>query len=176
MQSPRRKRARLEAAEKQAQRAGYMQKVAARRRGRSPHPQDVVSIPIDKVDRGKLDDPSMMAVVLESSHAGRLRCGVQAGVIRQCFEPTQVRLMEAKAAEFPGLAGVYESWRAGNLPKHIALRTAAASVSAFGGQGMIRCGCAKGTCRTKACSCFAAERECNSRCHARNPRCQNQQL
>ena len=60
------------------------------------------------------------------------------------------------------LQSVLDGWR--ELPQAVGIRTLAKAASQVGGQGLVHCAC-KGPCDKNSCSCFKAERKCNSRCH-----------
>jgi hypothetical protein len=64
-ESPRRKTSRAVAASAQKQQAGTMRRIAARRGGATAAIGQVVQIPVEKVDRAKLDDPMLLAMVVE---------------------------------------------------------------------------------------------------------------
>ena len=168
---------RQRAVEHQLKQAGYMQRLAKRKRGgQDPAAGDVVMIPVSNVDRCKLDQRGVPALVVEVTHGNMLRCATKDGILERCLDRSHVQFDSNLTPTDVGLSGVLERWQGGDITARLSVRTASTNNSKFGGQGMLKCGCVKGNCRTSACRCFRAGRECNSRCHPKSANCQNQAL
>ena len=99
----------------------------------------------------------------------RLACAK--GPLKNLYHRSYLNVVPEASRSILGLDRVYESWRGMHA---ISERTAASTVSVVNGQGVKKCGCKKGTCRTKKCSCFASNRLCGSHCHGGlNLKCKN---
>ena len=134
---------------------------------------NVVTLAVDRVDRGPSDDPRVAGVVVEVTKHNNYRIGLRAGVLQTCMERGDLQLRPNATPQAFGLDLVLKNWR---TMKKIGIRTGAAFESPTGGQGMIICKCKKGTCRTKQCKCFRAKQECGSRCHKGSNCCLNRNL
>jgi len=171
MESPNRKRTR-QAAFTSLQKQGRAMKKKAKQ---SEGPVDVgtiVQVPLDDVDRDRVDNPTLTLVVLELVKVTRrtmYRLGCKVGPMQNLYARSYIRpvpRMTPKALSLDNVLANYKS-----MPT-CTERKAARIVSPTGGQGMISCQC-KGKCDTKRCKCKAAGRICNSRCHKGNGKCCN---
>jgi hypothetical protein len=122
---------------------------------------DIVLVPLDTVDRTKVDGAGIVGVVVESNkkHAS-CRVAVKAGVLNHLYVYHKLRAVPERSNDcmLNGLEEVFWGWK--GLPR-ITEREAARSESSVGGQGMIRCNC-KGICDSNRCACRKANQECNS--------------
>ena len=106
----------------------------------------------------------------------RLAC--KEGPIKGLYHRSYLTPLPEATKELMGLDTIFTTWK-GKAP--ITVREAARAMSMMDGQGMRNadgkkqyCGCKKGSCRTKQCVCFVAQRLCGSRCHGgHNPKCKN---
>jgi hypothetical protein len=132
--------------------------------------RNVVLVPLDNVDRTKVDGASICRVICQIKN-DMCTVAVKEGVLRKSYiyhwlggipEASNDRaLMELDKA--------FLGWR--GMPK-ITEQEAAKHVSSVGGQGMVKCHC-KGDCTTNRCKCKKAGRLCNSCCHCNNYCCKN---
>ncbi len=132
--------------------------------------RDVVVVPLDDVDRTKVDGASICGVICQIKN-NMCTVAIEEGVLQKSYvyhwlggvpkAPNDRALME--------LDKTYLGWR--GMPK-ITEREAAKHVSSVGGQGMVKCHC-KGNCTTNRCKCKKAGRLCNSCCHRNNYCCKN---
>lgn len=114
---------------------------------------DNVAVSVDKVDRGPLDPPTLLAVIMKVSGESLYEIGTLAGrltgpVSRNLLSKTCNSL---KCADVPDVT-------VGSLRQMVKL------ISTFGGQGYLRCACTA-QCKTKRCKCKKGSVMCNSRCH-----------
>ena len=84
-------------------------------------------------------------------------------MVKTLYTRSYIKLLPSTTPVAQGLQLALEGWQ--GLPQ-VGLRENMAVISAVGGQGHVHCTC-KGKCKSKHCSCFKADRKCNSRCHAR---------
>lgn len=133
----------------------------------------VVRVAVSDVDRGRLDNPTVTAVVVEAREhpTGRkYRLATRAGLLKTTYWAGDVWPLPLATPRLHGLAEVLEHWRTvqDTTPLRdcagISVRASVAAISVTGGQGMIRCDCT-GACNTLRCACFKANRLCTSRCH-----------
>ena len=133
---------------------------------------DVVLVPLDDVDRTKVDGGNLCGVVVSTNKQNSTcRVAVKQGLLHRAYVYHAVKPVPEASnnIDLHDLRDAYENYR--SLPK-LTEREAARIVSSVGGQGMIHCMC-KGECKTNSCSCKKAGRLCGSRCHRNNNRCQN---
>jgi len=143
-----------------------------------------VQIPVEKVDRAKLDDPMLLSMVVEVTDAGLFRLATKHGLLARCVHASYLHLPNI-GVEAAGMGNVLQNmdggqWTVykdadGNWLKGMTLREAAKKSSRFGGQGYSTencCGC-KGKCDSRRCNCLAHQRYCTSSCHPRNICCSN---
>jgi hypothetical protein len=114
---------------------------------------DNVVVPIAEVDRARGDPRNFAAVVLEVTEDGLYKVGNEKGVYAPLLSRNQLEVVKAKLLS-------PEDVPAGEL----SVRAMATASSLSGGQGYTRCLCTT-RCKTKRCSCRAAGRLCNSKCH-----------
>jgi hypothetical protein len=126
-------------------------------------------VPIDRVDRSKIDPKRLPCVVVEITPRIQYRLACKAGVLdrvlcRQdfCYEPN-------KTAVFYGLQDALQNWK---VMRKVSIRSGSGAIAPLGGQGHLHCGCS-GKCDTKRCGCLKAGQKCNSRCHPTNSKCCN---
>ena len=74
--TPARRELRTRALQAQRKQATQMQAAAIRRMGGLPKVGDIVKVPIDKVDRGKMDPPTLCAVVVEVRSPPEIQCAI----------------------------------------------------------------------------------------------------
>ena len=133
---------------------------------------DVVLVPLDEVDRTKVDGGSLVGVVV-SVNKDKSTChvAVKRGVLKRAYSHHNLRLLSAPSNDrkVMDLEDAFVQWR--SLPT-ITEREAARHVSSVGGQGMVKCNC-KGECTSNSCACKKAGRLCSSRCHRNNKCCLN---
>ncbi len=133
---------------------------------------DVVLVPLDDVDRTKVDGGNLCGVVVSTNKLhSTCRVTVKQGLLHRAYVYHAVK-PEPEASnnvDLHDLRDAYENYR--SLPK-LTEREAARLVSSVGGQGIIHCMC-RGQCNTNSCSCKKANRLCGLRCHRNNSRCQN---
>ena len=133
---------------------------------------DVVLVPLDDVDRTKVDGGNLCGVVVSTNKQNSTcRVAVKQGLLHRAYVYHAVKPVPEASnnIDLHDLRDAYENYR--SLPK-LTEREAARIVSSVGGQGMIHCMC-KGECKTNSCSCKKAGRLCGSRCHRNNNQCQN---
>jgi hypothetical protein len=131
---------------------------------------DVVLVPLDDVDRTKVDGASICRVICQIKN-DMCTVAVKEGVLWKSYVYHWLGgVPEAsKDCALMELDEAYLGWR--GMPK-ITEREAAKYVSSVGGQGMVKCHC-KGDCTTYHCDCKKADRLCNSCCHRNNYCCKN---
>ncbi len=131
---------------------------------------DVVLVPLDNVDRTKVDGASICGVICQIKNVV-CTVAVKEGVLRKSYIYHWLRgVPEASNNRaLMELDKAYLGWR--GMPK-ITEQEAAKHVSSVGGQGMVKCHC-KGDCTTNCCKCKKAGRLCNSHCHCNNYCCKN---
>jgi len=133
---------------------------------------DVVMVPLDDVDRTKVDGANLIGVVVTINKLNATcRVAVKQGVLARAYAYHVIRPVPEASNNLDAmdLRDAYVSWR--SLPR-VTEREAARFVSSVGGQGMLHCNC-KGTCTTGKCTCKAAGRLCSSRCHRNSKTCKN---
>jgi len=131
----------------------------------------VVTVALEKVDRGKTNLRRLPGVVLAITERSQYRIGVKGGTLKNCFRRGDLVVeREKNAGCYEGLAELL-SRNYEELTK-LSLREANSKVSATGGQGMMHCKCG-GDCSTARCACHKAGHFCNSRCHPSSNKCSN---
>jgi hypothetical protein len=138
---------------------------------------DVVRLRVHDVDRARLDPTSITVVVVEKLEKGagvgevemKYRLATTDGVLPTLYGRFDLEYKPHATPGFVGLASVLHDW---DSTQCTPLRTAVRRASVTGGQGMLSCLC-RGSCMSNKCSCFKANRKCNSRCHKRNCNCEN---
>ena len=129
----------------------------------------IVLVPVDKVDRSKVDFLRIPGIIVEITLHERCRIAVKGGVIKFVIGREGFVIDTNKTAASYGLVESYINWR---TAKKISLREAMSHISAVGGQGFTQCHC-KGNCLKNICSCLKAGLKCNSRCHPSSRLCCN---
>jgi hypothetical protein len=179
--SPRRALARREAFRYLCAQGERMKKTAKKKDGCGEVLQcgQVVRISLADVDRAKTDSTTAVCVVVEAVETGekqkeiKYRLACANGVLKSLRVRSHVK--PAKPGVTPLMMGLQDAlvnWK--SMPE-VGDRACARALSAAGGQGLLHCAC-KGACDGGKCSCFAAGRECNSRCHKENAKCKNKML
>ena len=133
---------------------------------------DVVLVPLDDVDRTKVDGPGIAGVIVSIDKAkSSCRVAVKQGVLHRAYVYHSLKPVpkDSNNLDVMDLRDAYDNWR--SLPK-ITEREAARYVSSVGGQGIVHCNC-RGSCLTMSCSCKKAGRLCSSRCHRNSKCCKN---
>ena len=121
----------------------------------------VVRVPVDRVDRGKIDISTVPGVVCEVTEHNMYRIAVKGGVLQNVYNRADIYLTPDMTAAAFGLNDVLDRW---NESKRIGMREALKAHSLFGGQGHLHCNC-KTKCDGGRCACKKANVICNSRCH-----------
>jgi len=174
-ESPGRKRARDAAAEQLSKQAKAMQRNASNGLASLPA-GTVVRVAVADVDRARTDSPTATFVIVEAIEKGKThketmyKLACEAGVLKTLYSRSYVDPVPQATPALVGLQSVLESYQ--GLPQDISMRACIKSISAAGGQGMVRCDC-KGACDNNRCKCNKAGRKCNSRCHKGNTHCTN---
>jgi hypothetical protein len=133
---------------------------------------DIVMVPLDDVDRTKVDGANLIGVVVTINKLNATcRVAVKQGILKRAYAYHVIKPVPAASNNLDAmdLREAYEGWR--SLPR-LTEREAARYISSVGGQGMLHCNC-KGTCTTGKCTCKAAGRLCSSRCHKNSKTCKN---
>jgi hypothetical protein len=133
---------------------------------------DVVLVPLDDVDRTKVDGACLAGVVVSIDKAkSSVRVAVKQGVLHRAYVYHTLKPVPKASnnLDVMDLREAYENWR--SLPK-LTEREAARYVSSVGGQGIVHCNC-RGSCQTMSCTCKKAGRMCSSRCHRNSKCCKN---
>ena len=133
---------------------------------------DVVLVPLDGVDRTKVDGGSLVGVIVSiNKDKSTCRVAVKRGVLKRAYSHHNLRIVPEASnnRKVMDLEAAFIDWR--SLPS-ITEREAARYVSSVGGQGMVKCNC-KGECTSNSCACKKAGRLCSSRCHRNNKCCFN---
>jgi ribosomal protein S17 len=158
-ETPRREGLRKKAAENMAKKGASVKKKILEK---SPelviNVGDVVLVPLDNVDRTKVDGGNLIGVVISTDkNKTTCRVAVKHGVLHKAYAYHALKLLPGTSNDIDlnDLREAFEDH--GSLPK-IAEREAARYVSSVGGQGMIHCNC---------------RGECSSCCHKNNSRCKN---
>ena len=128
----------------------------------------VVRLSIHNVDRAKCDNTAAICVVVDKEKKS-YRVANAAGVYKELVSRPHLQYVTTANLHIMGLEHVLQDWK--KMPC-ISVRGVAASTSPAGGQGFVSCKCT-GPCNSYKCSCFRANRICNSRCHPTNSRCCN---
>jgi hypothetical protein len=171
--TPHRNSLRKKAAENVQKRADSVRKAVLEK---NPHLVfklgDVVMVPLDDVDRTKVDGANLIGVVVTiSKDNATCRVAVKQGVLKRAYAYHVIKPVPPASNNLDAmdLREAYEGWR--SLPR-LTEREAAKHISSVGGQGILHCNC-KGPCTTGRCTCKAAGRLCTSRCHRNNNHCKN---
>jgi hypothetical protein len=142
----------------------------------------IVQIPLSDVDTVKIDGKVLTLVVVEKvggkNNPSMYHLACKEGPIHGLYHRSYLTPLPEATKELMGLDTIFTTWKG---KAALTVREAARAMSMVGGQGMRDadgkkqyCGCKKGTCRTKQCVCFVAQRLCGSRCHGgHNPKCKN---
>ena len=118
-------------------------------------------VPIPDVDKGKIDQPNIPAVVLtKDPNTGMFTLGTRHGMLESQYSHNQFEPVRERFIVETDVPSV-----------EIGVREAARLHSLNGGQGVFKCTCTT-KCLTKKCKCKKANRTCNSRCH-KNRSCNN---
>jgi hypothetical protein len=142
----------------------------------------IVQIPLSDVDTVKIDGKLLTLVVVEKvggkNNPSMYQLACKEGPINGLYHRSYLTPLPEATKELMGLDTIFTTWKG---KAALTVREAARAMSMVGGQGMRDadgkkqyCGCKKGSCRTKQCVCFVAQRLCGSRCHGgHNPKCKN---
>jgi hypothetical protein len=133
---------------------------------------DVVLVPLDDVDRTKVDGGNLCGVVVSVNKLNSsCRVAVAQGLLHRAYAYHILKLLPTASnnIDLNNLRDAYENYR--SLPR-VTEREAARFVSSVGGQGIVHCNC-RTDCTKNTCSCKKANRLCSSRCHRNNNKCKN---
>ena len=133
---------------------------------------DVVLVPLDDVDRTKVDGGNLCGVVVSINKVNSsCRVAVAHGLLHRAYVYHKLKVLPKASNDIDlnNLRDAYNNYR--SLPK-LTEREAARYVSSVGGQGIIHCNC-RTDCTKNSCSCKKANRLCSSRCHRNNNKCKN---
>ena len=133
---------------------------------------DVVLVPLDDVDRTKVDGGNLCGVVVSVNKLNSsCRVAVAQGLLHRAYAYHALKLLPTASnnIDLNNLRDAYENYR--SLPR-VTEREAARFVSSVGGQGIVHCNC-RSDCTKNSCSCKKANRLCSSRCHRNNNKCKN---
>ena len=132
----------------------------------------IVSVAVDKKDRGPGDYVRVTGAVVEVSEHGCHRIVCMGGVLKNVYFRSDLMHEPNLDVTLIGIEEEFGNWKS---LKIIDLRSALRILSPIGGQhGSIVCGC-QGNCDTRSCKCKKNGRVCQSRCHSglRNKNCKN---
>jgi len=115
---------------------------------------DYVLLKVDGVDRSAADASNLLCIILEKKN-DLFKLGTKAGVLEgyfafNSFEKTEI-VTDFTKEDIPD--------------KVLPARSAVRALSVGHGQGVMRCNCKKGDCRSGKCRCFKANQICQSKCH-----------
>jgi hypothetical protein len=133
---------------------------------------DVVLVPLDDVDRTKVDSGNLCGVAVSVNKLNSsCRVAVAQGLLHRAYAYHILKLLPTASnnIDLNNLRDAYENYR--SLPR-VTEREAARFVSSVGGQGIVHCNC-RTDCTKNTCSCKKANRLCSSRCHRNNNKCKN---
>jgi hypothetical protein len=133
---------------------------------------DVVLVPLDDVDRTKVDGGNLCGVVVSVNKLNSsCRVAVAQGLLHRAYAYHILKLLPTASnnIDLNNLRDAYENYR--SLPR-VTEREAARFVSSVGGQGIVHCNC-RTDCTKNTCSCKKANWLCSSRCHRNNNKCKN---
>lgn len=125
-------------------------------------------VKIPDVDKPKIGPRNVLAVVLEVNEAGFYRLDFE--ILILAFDFNRIGTKDGQLPNWYSrnqLGPTSEAFIfASDVPNSQlqSLRSAVASSSITGGQGVTKCNC-KGQCDNNRCSCKKAGLQCNSRCH-----------
>lgn len=123
---------------------------------------DNVAVPVSEFDRGKVDPPNLIGIVMEVDESGYYTIGTKQGIIKGKLARNQfesIRYTELSRTDIPRTI--------------LSIREIVRAQSMCGGQGYRRCHCRSiKSCLSKRCSCLRAGVSCNSACHD-NKSCNN---
>jgi hypothetical protein len=171
--SPRRHNLRNKAADNMAKKAGSIRsKLLAKSPQLLIKKGDVVLVPLDDVDRTKVDGGNLCGVVVSVNKINSsCRVAVAQGLLHRAYAYHALKLLPEASNDIDlnNLRDAYENYL--SLPR-LTEREAARYVSSVGGQGIVHCNC-RSDCTKNSCSCKKANRLCSSRCHRNNNKCKN---
>jgi hypothetical protein len=133
---------------------------------------DVVLVPLDDVDRTKVDGGNLCGVVVSVNKLNSsCRVAVAQGLLHRAYVYHALKLLPkgSNDIDLNNLRDAYDNYL--SLPR-LTEREAARYVSSVGGQGIVSCNC-RSDCTKQSCSCKKANRLCSSRCHRNNNKCKN---
>ena len=126
-------------------------------------------VPIDRVDRSKIDPKRLPCIVVEVTPKQQYRLACKAGVLDMVLNRGDFAYEPNKTPVFYQLQDALQNWR---TMKKVSIRTGSGHIAPSGGQGHYHCSC-NGICDSKRCACVKGGHKCNSRCHPKNTRCRN---
>jgi hypothetical protein len=133
---------------------------------------DIVLVPLDDVNRTKVDGGNYSGVVVSVNKLNSsCRVAVAQGLLHRAYAYHALQLLPkaSKDIDLNNLRDAHKNYP--SLPR-LTEREAAHYVSSVGGQGIVHCNC-RSDCTKNSCSCKKANRLCSSRCHRNNNKCKN---
>jgi len=171
--SPRRHDLRNRATENMAKMAGSIRsKLLAKSPQLLIKKGDIVLVPLDDVDRTKVDGGNLSGVVVSVNKSNSsYRVVVAQGLLHHAYADHALKLLPKAPNDIDlnNLRDAYENYL--SLPR-LTERESARYVSSVGGQGIVHCNC-RSDCTKNSCSCKKVNRLCSSRCHRNNNKCKN---
>ncbi len=134
---------------------------------------EVVLVPLEDVDKAKVDAQNLTGVIVEIDTNKMLaRVVVKLGLLKQWYSYHKLTRVVGKGnnIELLGLQEAYLRW---GLMKVISEWEVSRNESLVGGRGSkgdVTCNC-KSACNSNHCSCFRAGRICTSACHRNTAKC-----
>jgi hypothetical protein len=129
---------------------------------------NVVLVPLDDVDRTKVDGGNLSGVVVSINKLNSIcRVAEAQELLHRAYAYHALKLLPKASNDIDlnNLRDAYENYR--SLPR-LKEREAACFVSSVGGQGIVHCNCMS-DCTKNTCLCKKANQLCSSHCH-RNKR------
>jgi len=133
---------------------------------------DVVLVPLDDVDRTKVDGGNLTGIVVSvNTLNSSCRVAVAQGLLHRAYAYHALKLLPEASnnIDLNNLRDAYENYL--SLPR-LTEREAARYVSSVGGQGIVHCNC-RSDCTKNSCLCKKVNRLCTSCCHRNNNKCKN---
>jgi len=133
---------------------------------------DIVLVPLDDVDRTKVDSGNLCGVVVSVNKLNSsCKVAMAQGLLHRAYAYHSLKLLPKASndIDLSNLQDTYEIYR--SLPR-LTEREAAHCVSSVRGQGIVSCNC-RSDCTKNSCSCKKANRLCSSRYHRNNNKCKN---
>ena len=148
--------------------------------------KDLVLLYVDPVDRGKSAPNNLLCYVLEQKH-DKFKLACSAGILDRLYPFNSFRKtnlesnfsLDSIPKRDPNLKPTKANPDKNNCYNfngidfiEIGIREAMKAVSVGLGQGFVRCNC-NGKCVTNRCGCFSGKIGCNTKCHPKSNKCEN---